>query len=109
MQEGVRLEAPLGSSVRATAAGRVKAVGDSARYGKVVVIDHGQDLESLYGHLGEVLVKEGETVSQGQVIARSGKTGMTAVPQLYFEVREKGIVIDPLTRIKVEPVGREGK
>ncbi len=109
MQEGVRLEGGLGTSVKAAAAGRVKMVGDSARYGKVLVIEHGQDIESFYGHLGEVLVKEGETVSQGQVVARVGKTGMATGPQLYFEVREKGSAIDPFTRIKGDTAGREGK
>lgn len=109
MQEGVSLEAPLGAPVKAAAAGRVKAVAESARHGKVLVVEHGKELESVYGHLGEVLVKEGETVSQGQVVARVGKTGMTAAPLLYFEVREKGVAVDPLARVKGEAGGREGK
>lgn len=108
MQEGVTLEAPLGASVKAAASGRVKAVADSARYGKVLVVEHGKDIDTVYGHLGEVLVKEGEAVSQGQVVARVGKTGMTASPLLYFEVREKGVAVDPVARIKGEG-GGEGK
>jgi murein DD-endopeptidase MepM/ murein hydrolase activator NlpD len=99
LQEGVGLEAPLGAPVRAAAGGRVKAVADSARHGKVLVVEHGKDIDTLYGHLGEVLVKEGEAVSQGQVVARVGKTGMTAAPLLYFEVREKGVAVDPLPRL----------
>lgn len=99
LQEGIGLEAPLGTPVRAAASGRVKAVADSARHGKVLVVEHGKDVDTLYGHLGEVLVKEGEAVSQGQVVARVGKSGMTATPQLYFEVREKGVAVDPLTRL----------
>ncbi len=99
MQEGVSLEAALGTPVKAAAAGRVKAVADSARHGKVLVVEHGRDIDTLYGHLGEVLVKEGETVSQGQVVARVGKSGMTAAPLLYFEVREKGMAVDPLPRL----------
>jgi murein DD-endopeptidase MepM/ murein hydrolase activator NlpD len=99
MQEGVSLEAPLGTSVKAAAAGRVKAVADSARHGRVLVVEHGRDIDTLYGHLGEVLVKEGEAVSQGQVVARVGKSGMTAAPLLYFEVREKGVAVDPLPRL----------
>jgi len=109
MQEGVGFDAPLGAPVKAAAAGRVKAVTDSARYGKVLVIEHGKELDTLYGHLGEVLVREGEAVSQGQVAARVGKTGMTASPLLYFEVREKGVAVDPLPRLKGEGGGREGK
>ncbi|HWQ60772.1 MAG TPA: peptidoglycan DD-metalloendopeptidase family protein [Negativicutes bacterium] len=99
LQEGVELDAPLGAPVRASAAGRVKAVADSARHGRVLVVEHSKDIDTLYGHLGEVLVKEGEAVSQGQVVARVGKTGMTAAPLLYFEVREKGVAVDPLPRL----------
>ena len=109
MQEGVGLEAALGSPVRSAAAGRVKAVADSARYGKVLVVEHGRDIETVYGHLGEVLVREGETVSQGQLVARAGKTGMTAEPLLYFEVREKGVAVDPLPRLTGGTDRREGK
>lgn len=106
LQEGIGLEAPLGAPVKAAAAGRVKAVTDSARFGKVMVIDHGKDVDSLYGHLSEVLVKEGEAVSPGQVVARVGKTGMTAGPLLYWEVREKGVAVDPLTRVRGGDEGR---
>ena len=75
---------------------------DSAQYGKVMIIEHSRDIESVYGYLGEVLVKQEEVVSQGQIIARSGKNSLTALPLLYFEVREKGKAIDPLSRIKGE-------
>jgi Membrane proteins related to metalloendopeptidases len=108
LQEGVGLDAALGTPVRAAAAGRVKAVADSARHGKVLVVEHSKDVDTLYGHLGEVLVKEGDAVSQGQVVARVGKTGMTTVPLLYFELREKGVAVDPLPRLAGES-SREGK
>lgn len=100
MNDGIGIEAALGTSVRAAAPGRVKAVSESAKYGKTIIVDHGQETETIYGHLGEILVKAEDSVSQGQVIARVGKTGMTAVPLLYFEVRDKGKPIDPLTRIR---------
>lgn len=109
MNDGIGIEAQLGSSVRAAAPGRVKTVSESAKYGKTVIIDHGQEIETMYGHLGEVLVKAEDTVSQGQVIARVGKSGITSGPTLYFEVREKGKPIDPLTRIKGELPVKEGK
>jgi murein DD-endopeptidase MepM/ murein hydrolase activator NlpD len=100
MHEGISIEAQLGSSVKAASPGKVKAVTESAKYGKTVVIEHGQEVETTYGHLGEVLVKPGESVSQGQVIARVGKTGITSGPALYFEVREQGKPVDPTARIK---------
>lgn len=109
MNDGISIEAPLGSSVKAAAPGRVKAVTESAKYGRTLIIDHGQEVETTYGHLGEVLVKAEESVSQGQVIARVGKSGITAGPMLYFEVREKGKPLDPLTRIKGDLPVKEGK
>ena len=109
MNDGISIEAPLGTSVRAASQGLVKTVNESAKYGKTIIIEHGQDIETTYGHLGEVLVKPGESVSQGQVIARVGKSGITSGPMLYFEVREKGKPIDPLTRIKGEVPVKEGK
>jgi murein DD-endopeptidase MepM/ murein hydrolase activator NlpD len=100
MHEGIDIEAPVGTSIQASAAGKVKMVTDSAQYGKTLLIENSQEVETLYGHLSEALVKQGETISQGQVIAKTGKTGMTNMPMLYFEIRENGKPIDPLTRIK---------
>ena len=101
MHEGIDIAAPAGSSVRAAATGKVKVVTDSAQFGKMLIIDHGQNTETIYGHLIDVLVKEGDAVSQGQVVARVGKTG-AAAPVLYFELRENGKAIDPLSRLKGE-------
>lgn len=100
MHEGLDIEAPLGTAVRASAPGKIKTVTDSAQNGKMVIIEHSQDIETAYGHLGEVLVKSGDMVSQGQIIGKVGKTGMTNTPLLYFEVRENGKPIDPVLRIK---------
>ncbi len=109
MHEGVEFEAPLGTGVRAAAAGTVKAVTDSAQHGKTLIIEHGQNLETVYGHLGEVLVKQGDAVSQGQIVAKSGKSGITVGPMLYFELRENGKAIDPQTRLKGDYPGEGGK
>lgn len=98
--EGIGIEAALGTGVHAAAPGKVKMITDSARLGKTLIIDNGNDVETVYGHLGEVLVAQDEMVSQGQVVARVGKTGIVNDPILYFEIREKGTPIDPLTRIK---------
>lgn len=100
MHEGIDYEAQLGAPVKAALAGRVKTVTDSAQFGKVLIIEHSQDMDTMYGHLSEVLVKQGDTISQGQIVARVGKTGMVNAPTLYFELREKGAAVDPLPRIK---------
>lgn len=101
LHEGIAIAAPAGSSVQAAAAGRVKVITDSAVFAKMMIIDHGQGIETVYGYLSEVMVPEGETVSQGQVIARIAK-GSLPVTQLYFELRENGKAVDPFTRIKDE-------
>ncbi len=109
MHDGIDIEAAVGTNVRVTAAGQVKAVTDSAHYGKTLIVEHSKDIETVYGHLSEVLVKEGDTVSQGQVVARTGKSGITNTPMLYFEIRENGKPIDPMTRLKGEFPAEEGK
>ncbi|VBB07870.1 peptidase m23 [Lucifera butyrica] len=100
--EGINIAAQTGSSVHAVAPGKIKLITESDQWGRTVVIDHGQNIETIYGYLGEVLVTQGEMVSQGQVIARVGPAGTAKSPLLYFEVRENGKPIDPLTRIKGE-------
>ena len=109
MHEGVDIEATLGTNIRATAAGKVKTITDSAQYGKTLIIEHSQEIETLYGHLGEILVSPGDVISQGQVIGKVGRTGMVSGPLLYFEVREQGKAIDPLTRLKGDFPTAEGK
>jgi len=109
MHEGVDIEAVLGTNVRATAAGKVKTITDSAQYGKMLILEHSQDIETLYGYLGEILVNPGDEISQGQVIGKVGKTGMVSGPMLYFEVREQGKAIDPMTRLKGDFPAAEGK
>jgi murein DD-endopeptidase MepM/ murein hydrolase activator NlpD len=100
--EGIVIAASVGDSVQAAADGRIKDVIDSAQLGKILRIDHGQSVETLYGHVSDVLVKEGDLVSQGQVIAHLGKIDSTAMSELYFELRENGKAVDPLSRIKGE-------
>lgn len=99
LHEGIEIAAPAGASVRAAATGKVKIVSESVQFGKLLILDHGKNIETIYGHLTDILVKEGDEVSQGQVVARVGKVG-TAVSVLYFELRENGKAIDPLSRIK---------
>lgn len=109
MHEGIDIEAALGTNVRATAAGKVKTVTNSAQYGKTLILEHSQDIDTLYGHLGEILVGPGDEISQGQVIGKVGKTGMVNRPMLYFELREQGKAIDPLIRLKGDFPTVEGK
>ena len=109
MHDGIDIEATLGTNVKAAAQGKVKIVTESAQYGKTLILEHSQDVDTMYGCLGEILVNQGELISQGQVIGKVGKTGMVSAPLLYFELREKGKAIDPVPRLKGDFPEKEGK
>ena len=65
------------------------------QYGNMVDIDHGQDLMTRYGHASKLLVKPGELVKRGQVVALVGSTGRSTGPHLHFEVRYRGSAVNP--------------
>jgi lipoprotein NlpD len=93
---GVLLPGMLGQEIRAASAGRVVYTGSGIRgYGNLIIIKHGENLLSAYAHNRELLVREGEEVALGQVIAHMGE-GAPQKPVLYFEIRRDGKPIDPL-------------
>jgi murein DD-endopeptidase MepM/ murein hydrolase activator NlpD len=93
---GVDLRAERGAPVRAAAAGMVIMSGWERGYGKVVKIWHAGDLMTVYAHNHENLVKVGDWVEQGTVIATVGATGHATAPHLHFEIRLDGRKYDPL-------------
>jgi murein DD-endopeptidase MepM/ murein hydrolase activator NlpD len=94
--EGINIAAPRGAPVRAADAGVVAYVGNELRgYGNLILIKHPQGWISAYAHCGTVLVKRGEKVRRGQVIARIGATGDVKEPQLHFELRHGKKAVDP--------------
>jgi murein DD-endopeptidase MepM/ murein hydrolase activator NlpD len=93
---GVDIAAPRGTPVRAAADGTVLFAGWYGGYGRLIVIDHGQGLSTLYGHLSAILVGTGVRVTRNQVIGRVGSTGYATGPHLHYEVRHNGRPIDPL-------------
>ncbi|HEX5129538.1 MAG TPA: M23 family metallopeptidase [Usitatibacter sp.] len=92
---GVDLIAPHGTTIVAAAGGVVSAVGFIPEYGNIVDVDHDNGLTSRYAHLSKSLVKVGDVVLKGQAIAHVGATGRVTGPHLHFEVREKGIPLNP--------------
>jgi murein DD-endopeptidase MepM/ murein hydrolase activator NlpD len=92
---GVDIIAPPGTPVMAAAGGVVSAAELHPEYGNIVDIDHDNGLTSRYAHLMKSSVKVGDVVMKGQVIAIVGNTGRTTGPHLHFEVREKGIPLNP--------------
>lgn len=97
----VDLAAAKESPVRAAADGVVTARGTDPQFGRFLLISHSSGYETYYGHLSSWLVKEGDTVQVGEVIARVGMTGKASAPHLHFEIRKLGKPIDPATLLKL--------
>lgn len=96
MHTGVDIAAPWGSPVHAAAPGRVIYTGWFGGYGKIVLVDHGGGVSTLYGHLSAILVSPGQWVPVGGLLGRVGSTGYTTGSHLHFEVRIAGRPVDPL-------------
>ena len=94
---GMDIAAPEGSPIQSIRPGVVTFAGDMGTYGKVVVVDHGEGLETRYAHCSELLVVEGEKVRPGNVIAKVGSTGRSTGPHLHFEARKGDQPLDPRT------------
>ena len=91
---GTDVGVPIGTTVRASRSGQVTTAGWVGGYGNCVMIDHGDGVMTVYGHLSQVLVSVGQYVDQGQQIALSGNTGRSTGPHLHFEVRVNGSPTD---------------
>ena len=92
---GLDIAAPTGSEIRAPAAAEVTLVDDLYYNGKTIFLDHGQGLITMYCHLSESLVTEGERVEQGEVIGLVGATGRVTGPHLHWSVSLNGYRVDP--------------
>ena len=93
---GVDLAAPTGTPVAAMKSGEVRFAGEMRGYGLVVMLQHGPHLRTVYAHLSEVLVRQGEEVKGGQVIAKSGSSGNASGAHLHFEIQRWGRDEDPV-------------
>lgn len=91
---GIDYRAAIGDNVPSTNSGKVVFSGDLFYTGGTVIIDHGLDIFSVYGHLSKTLVNAGEMVERGQVIGLSGNTGRTSGPHLHWGVKVQGQYID---------------
>ncbi|HWP82650.1 MAG TPA: M23 family metallopeptidase [Bacteroidota bacterium] len=97
LHEGLDIVADVGTPVYAAGDGVVEYAGRTGGgYGILVEINHGYGYTSLYAHLDKVLVREGQRVKRGDLIARSGRTGLTSGPHLHYEVRYNGVRQNPI-------------
>jgi len=102
---GIDIGAPYGTQVFAARAGKIETTGYSEVYGNYILISHGSEWETLYGHLSKILAVPGKRVEGGEIIGLVGSTGMSTGPHLHFETRRKGVATDPARLIAV-PEGR---
>ncbi|MDE2876166.1 MAG: M23 family metallopeptidase [Gemmatimonadota bacterium] len=96
VHRGIDLAVGVGTPVRPVLSGRVRSAGTMRGYGKVIRIDHGRDALSVYAHLSEILVREGQQVTQRTVIGRTGQSGNATGPHLHFEFWRWGREVDPV-------------
>ncbi len=94
---GVDIGAKSGTAVLAAAPGTVVSAGDLGDRGLSVVIDHGQEIQTHYGHLSRVSVRNGQAVQRGALVGYSGNTGRSTGPHLHYEVLVKGRAVNPRT------------
>ena len=97
MHTGIDLTAPSGTEVYASGKGKiVKAGGSTGGYGNVVIISHGHGYSTLYAHLHEIKVKNGQLITRGDIIGTIGSTGRSVAPHLHYEVRYNDKPVDPV-------------
>ena len=93
---GLDIGASTGTKIKAAAAGTVTKSGYASAYGYLIVISHGNGVETYYAHCSALYAKAGQKVSQGQVIAAVGSTGRSTGPHLHLEIRVNGVAQNPL-------------
>lgn len=92
---GLDISASTGTPIKAAASGTVTFSGRKGSYGYMVVLSHGNGVQTYYGHCSKLYVSAGQTVSQGDVIAAVGSTGNSTGPHLHLEIRVNGVAYNP--------------
>jgi len=95
MHDGIDFITDVGTPVYATGDGTVDFVGDRGGFGEAVEIDHGFGYETVYAHLSEADVHVGQKVVRGQMIAKTGNSGLSTGPHLHYEVHHDGVILNP--------------
>lgn len=103
MHMGLDIDGNLGDPMRASEAGVVVVASEQGGYGNTIVIDHGNTLATLYGHMSELHVQVGDVVQRGQVVGLVGSTGQSTGPHCHWEVRVLGLPVDGMPYLNTNP------
>jgi murein DD-endopeptidase MepM/ murein hydrolase activator NlpD len=101
MHYGIDISAPTGSHVLAFADGEVTRAGTARGYGKCIDITHANGDVTRYAHMSKLFSKVGDTVQKGHLIGLVGRTGRSTGPHLHFEIRHKGMLLDPAKYLEI--------
>jgi len=96
LHTGVDLSVRVGTAVQAVADGTVRRASEDAVNGRVLIVDHGRGVTTAYCHNSELLVRPGQRVTRGELIARSGNTGRSTGPHLHYQLELAAQPVDPL-------------
>lgn len=100
VHHGIDIAAKIGDPIGAALDGMVVEAGYNNIYGNTIMINHGNGIETVYGHSSKLLVKVGDEVKKGDIIALAGSTGRSTGPHIHFELRNNGIALNPISYIK---------
>ena len=103
IHRGVDIDVPTGTPVYAMSSGQVSFAGTMRDFGLVVWVDHGDAILTVYAHLSEILVVEGQAVTRDESLGLSGESGNATGPHLHFEVRGRGHQVDPVAMLGGPP------
>ncbi|MBW7841494.1 MAG: M23 family metallopeptidase [Ignavibacterium sp.] len=96
MHNGIDIITDVGTNVKSSGKGKVIFSGSKPGYGLAVEIDHGFGYRTIYAHLSKIMVHEGQSVKRGEIIAKSGNTGLSTGPHLHYEVLHNGENLNPV-------------
>ena len=103
IHRGVDIVVPTGTPVYAISSGEVSFVGTMTDFGLVVWVDHRDAILTVYAHLSEILVVEGQAVTSDEILGLSGESGNATGPHLHFEIRGRGHQVDPVAMLGGPP------
>jgi murein DD-endopeptidase MepM/ murein hydrolase activator NlpD len=103
IHRGVDIVVPTGTPVYAMSNGQVSFTGTMTDFGLVVWVDHRDEILTIYAHLSEILVTEGQAVTREEPLGLSGQSGNATGPHLHFEIRSRGRQVDPVAMLGGPP------